>query len=37
MGNRKIIECSKSREKIRDLMKPHKFDTKIEGRREISF
>ncbi|MEM0305091.1 MAG: nitrite/sulfite reductase, partial [Saccharolobus sp.] len=34
LGNRKIIEYLKSHEKVRDLMKPHKFDTKIEGYRE---
>lgn len=34
LGNRKIIEYLKNHEKVRDLMKPYKFDTKIEGYRE---
>jgi Sulfite reductase, beta subunit (hemoprotein) len=34
IGNRKIIEWLKSNEKTRDLMRPHKFNKKIEGYRE---
>ncbi|QGA55414.1 nitrite/sulfite reductase [Sulfolobus sp. E5-1-F] len=34
LGNKKIIEWLKSHEKTKDLMKPHKFDRKIEGYRE---
>ncbi|BFI75909.1 nitrite/sulfite reductase [Sulfurisphaera ohwakuensis] len=34
LGNKKIIEYLKNHEKTRDLMKPHKFDAKIEGYRE---
>ncbi|AAY81487.1 nitrite reductase [Sulfolobus acidocaldarius] len=31
LGNNKIIEWLKSHEKVKDLMKPHKFDKKVEG------
>jgi len=31
LGNKKIIEWLKNNEKTKDLMKPHKFDKKIEG------
>ncbi|AAK43018.1 nitrite/sulfite reductase [Saccharolobus solfataricus] len=34
LGNKKIIEWLKGHEKTKDLMKPHKFDRKIEGYRE---
>ncbi len=35
LGNKKIIEWLKSHEKTKDLMRPHKFDRKIEGYKEF--
>ncbi|ARM75511.1 nitrite/sulfite reductase [Acidianus manzaensis] len=34
LGNKKIIEWLKNNEKTKDLMKPHRFDKKIDGYRE---
>lgn len=34
LGSKKIIEYLKNHEKTKDLMKPHKFDAKVEGYRE---
>ncbi|TRM91460.1 nitrite reductase, partial [Sulfolobus sp. A20-N-G8] len=35
LGNKKIIEWLKSHEKTKDLMRPHKFDRKVEGYKEF--